>query len=187
MKWLHLLAQGIQPTHTFTSYEPAGSQGRKPFPQQSLGWSSPTQTWAQVLPQHQSGPAALTSGGLPVGCRICSLPIRCSCLRLCVAGISGLSISSVALLPIGLLQRWQRFNLWAETTRTCLTDTHRLFWCYTQTGGICVTWFTESNLSQAKATLKDWALLQISVQICNEVTNAIFQCQDWRSSLLHNH
>lgn len=44
MKRLHLLAQGVQPTHAFASFEPAGSQGRKPFPQHSSGRSSPTQS-----------------------------------------------------------------------------------------------------------------------------------------------
>lgn len=154
--------------------------------QQGLGRSSPARTGAQLLPQPKRGPAgaaALTGGGLPVGRSVRGLPVRRGRLRLRVAGVSGLSVRSVALLPVRLLQRRYEFNSRTEATRTRCTDTHGL---YTDRGP-CVTWSTESNLSQAKATLKDWALLQVSVQICNEATNAAFPCQDRRGSLLRIH
>lgn len=64
---------------------------------------------------------ALTGGGLPVGRGVRGLPVRGGRLRLRVAGVSGLSVRSVALLPVRLPRKRQEFNSQTEATRTRCT------------------------------------------------------------------
>lgn len=51
------------------------------------------------------GGGALTGGGLPIGRGVGRLPVRRGRLGLGVADVRGLSIGSIALLPVRLLQR----------------------------------------------------------------------------------